>query len=144
MALKSVSHPNVVSYIDDGEFIDNGVKYLYVVMDYVDGQDLAHYIQSTDTSPDEAIVIFKDILSGVEAIHKRNIVHRDLKPANIYITSTGQIKILDFGLSKLIDFTSITSTGAEIGSPLYMSPEQVKDGKMLIIVPIIMRWVLFF
>lgn len=129
MALKSVSHPNVVSYIGDGEFVDNSVKYLYVIMDYVDGQDLAHYIQAANFSPDEATAIFKDILTGVEAIHAQHIVHRDLKPANIYITNSGQIKILDFGLSKLIDFTSITSTGAEIGSPLYMSPEQVKDGK---------------
>ena len=128
-ALKSVSHPNVVSYVDDGEFVDNGVKYLYVIMDYVDGQDLAHYIQTVNISTDAATAIFKDIINGVDAIHAQHIVHRDLKPANIYITKTGQIKILDFGLSKLIDFTSITSTGAEIGSPLYMSPEQVQDGK---------------
>lgn len=128
-ALKSVAHPNVVSYVDDGEFFDNGVKYLYVIMDYVDGQDLAQYIKNSSISEEEATAIFKDILSGVNAIHAQHIVHRDLKPANIYITQNGQIKILDFGLSKLIDFTSITSTGAEIGSPLYMSPEQVKDGK---------------
>lgn len=129
IALKSVSHPNVVSYIDDGEFIDNGVKYLYVIMDYVDGQDLKHFINNNSLNSEEAINIFKDILNGVNAIHAQHIVHRDLKPANIYVTQNGQIKILDFGLSKLIDFTSITSTGAEIGSPLYMSPEQVKDGK---------------
>lgn len=128
-ALKSVSHPNVVSYIDDGEFFDNGVKYLYVIMDYVEGEDLSNYIKNTNISPEEATTIFKEILSGVNAIHAQHIVHRDLKPANIYISKNGQIKILDFGLSKLIDFTSITSTGAEIGSPLYMSPEQVKDGK---------------
>lgn len=129
MALKSVSHLNVVSYIDDGEFIDNSVKYLYVIMDFVDGQDLAHFITNNTLSAEYATTIFKDILSGVEAIHSQHIIHRDLKPANIYITQDSQIKILDFGLSKLIDFTSITSTGAEIGSPLYMSPEQVRDGK---------------
>lgn len=128
-ALKSVNHPNVVSYVDDGEFIDNGVKYLYVVMDYVDGEDLSQYIKNNDISIDKSVSIFTDILHGVNAIHVQHIVHRDLKPANIYITKTGEVKILDFGLSKLIDFTSITSTGAEIGSPLYMSPEQVKDGK---------------
>lgn len=128
-ALKSVSHPNVVTYVDDGEFIDNDVKYLYVIMDYVNGQDLAQYTQKNALTIEEAIAIFKEILNGVEAIHTQHIVHRDLKPANIYITQNGKIKILDFGLSKLIDFTSITSTGAEIGSPLYMSPEQVKDGK---------------
>lgn len=128
-ALKSVNHPNVVSYVDDGEFVDNGVKYLYVIMDYVDGVDLSQYIKTYNTDFKKAISIFISILQGVDAIHKQHIVHRDLKPANIYITQNGDVKILDFGLSKLIDFTSITSTGAEIGSPLYMSPEQVKDGK---------------
>lgn len=128
-ALKSVSHPNVVSYVDDGEFVDNGVKYLYVVMDYVDGTDLSKFIQNNNLEVKDAISIFINILNGVEAIHKQHIVHRDLKPANIYITQDRNIKILDFGLSKLIDFTSITSTGAEIGSPLYMSPEQVRDSK---------------
>lgn len=128
-ALKSVNHPNVVSYIDDGEFVDNGVRYLYVVMDYVDGRDLSQYIKNSDFDVKDAISIFINILNGVDAIHNQHIIHRDLKPANIYITENGDIKILDFGLSKLIDFTSITSTGAEIGSPLYMSPEQVKDGK---------------
>ena len=128
-ALKSVNHKNVVSYINDGEFIDNGVKYLYVIMDYVNGEDLSQYIKNNTLSIDTAIPIFISILHGVNAIHEQHIVHRDLKPANIYITQTGEIKILDFGLSKLIDFTSITSTGAEIGSPLYMSPEQVRDGK---------------
>lgn len=128
-ALKSVKHPNVVSYIGDGAFTDNGVKYLYVVMDYIDGEDLSKFIAQNNIGIAEAISIFINIVNGVNAIHKQNIIHRDLKPANIYITHTGEIKILDFGLSKLIDFTSITSTGAEIGSPLYMSPEQIKDSK---------------
>jgi len=128
-ALKAVNHPNVVSYVDDGSFIDNGVNYLYVVMDYVDGEDLSKYIINHTLTTDQAVSIFKSIVMGVNAIHEQRIVHRDLKPANIYITLDGKVKILDFGLSKLIDFTSITSTGAEIGSPLYMSPEQVKDGK---------------
>ena len=129
IALKSVSHPNVVSYVDDGVFDYNGVKYLYVIMDYVDGQDLSKYIQANTLSIEKSTEIFKSILLGVRAIHEQHIVHRDLKPENIYITKNNEVKILDFGLSKLIDFTSITSTGAEIGSPLYMSPEQVRDGK---------------
>ena len=121
-ALKSVNHPNVVSYVDDGSFTSNGVKYLYVVMDYLEGQDLQNYIATHDLSVKDALSIFQCIVNGVDAIHSQHIVHRDLKPANIYVTSQGVVKILDFGLSKLIDFTSITSTGAEIGSPLYMSP----------------------
>ena len=128
-ALKSVNHPNVVSYVDDGSFTDNGVEYFYVVMDYIEGEDLQTYIANHDLSVKDVLFIFQCIADGVDAIHSQHIVHRDLKPANIYVTSQGEVKILDFGLSKLIDFTSITSTGAEIGSPLYMSPEQVKDSK---------------
>lgn len=128
-ALKYVNDPSVVAYVDDGSYIDNSIKYFYVVMDYVDGQELREYLKTNTPTVDEAINIFKKILSGIVAIHKNNIIHRDLKPANIYIMKDINIKILDFGLSKLIDFTSITSTGAEIGSPLYMSPEQIKDSK---------------
>lgn len=128
-ALKAVNHPNVVSYVDHGSFDDAGIEYLYVVMDYVAGENLKDYSLKNVISSAQAVSIFKSILSGVKAIHEQHIIHRDLKPANIYITYDGQIKILDFGLSKLIDFTSITSTGAEIGSPLYMSPEQIKDSK---------------
>ena len=128
-ALKSVKHENVVSYVDDGIFFENEIKYIYVIMDYVAGKDLKDIIETKNLSIEEAVRLFKEILEGVNAIHAKHIVHRDLKPANIYLTNLGGIKILDFGLSKLIDFTSITSTGAEIGSPLYMSPEQVKDGK---------------
>ena len=128
-ALKSVNHPNVVSYVDDGTFNDHGVQYLYVVMDYLEGQDLQSYAKGHDLDERDVLTIFRCIIAGVDAIHAQHIIHRDLKPANIYITNQGEIKILDFGLSKLIDFTSITSTGAEIGSPLYMSPEQVRDSK---------------
>ena len=128
-ALKIVNHPNVVSYIDEGVFEENGLKYVFVVMDYIDGVDLKKYIEKYTFSVNEAVSIFREIMSGVSAIHEKHIVHRDLKPENIYITSNKAIKILDFGLSKFIDFTSITSTGTQIGSPLYMSPEQIKDSK---------------
>ena len=131
-ALKAVSHPNVVSYIDDGTYTENNVKYIFVIMDYVDGEDLKKFIDKNDITEQKALMLFRKILEGVNAIHAQHIVHRDLKPANIYLTKQGEIKILDFGLSKLIDFTSITSTGAEIGSPLYMSPEQIRDSKNII------------
>lgn len=127
--LKRVNHPNVIKYIDDGRFIDNGNEYIFVVMDYADGIDLKSYLEKKTLTIEEALSIFKELIKALDAIHNEDIVHRDLKPENIYITKENGIKILDFGLSKLIDFTSITSTGTEIGSPLYMSPEQVADGK---------------
>lgn len=128
-ALKIVNHPNVVSYVDEGLYDDNGSKYVYVVMDYVDGENLKDYASNHNLDIPQIINIFKNILNGINAIHLKHIIHRDLKPDNIYITQKGEIKILDFGLSKLIDYSSITSTGATIGSPLYMSPEQLKDSK---------------
>lgn len=128
-ALKLVNSPQVVKYIDDGNFIDNGWQYYYVVMDYVDGDDLETILRAQSLSIDNSINIFSSILKGISAIHSANLIHRDLKPANIYLLKDGSVKILDFGLSKLIDFTSITNTGDVLGTPLYMAPEQISDSK---------------
>lgn len=128
-ALKLVNSKHVVKYIDDGNFIDNNWKYYYVVMDYVDGGDLETVLKTQSLSVDDSIRIFMSILEGISAIHNANLIHRDLKPANIYLLKNGEVKILDFGLSKLIDFTSITSTGDTLGTPLYMAPEQISDSK---------------
>lgn len=128
-ALKVVNSKFVVKYIADGSFIDNKWKYFYVVMDYVEGEDLENVLKKQTFSEDEAKAIFVSILHGIEDIHKAHLIHRDLKPANIYLLRDGSVKILDFGLSKLIDFTSITNTGDQLGTPLYMSPEQISDSK---------------
>ena len=128
-ALKMIDSDYVVKYISHGTFIENSWKYFYVVMDYVDGEDLESILKNGNLSEIESISIFKSILYGIDAIHKQNLIHRDLKPANIYITDNKKVKILDFGISKLIDFTSITNTGDRWGTPLYMSPEQISDSK---------------
>ena len=128
-ALKLVNSKHVVKYIDEGNFIDNNWQYYYVVMDYIDGDDLETILKLRSLSVDDSIRIFISILEGISAIHNANLIHRDLKPANIYLLKNGEVKILDFGLSKLIDFTSITSTGDILGTPLYMAPEQISDSK---------------
>jgi serine/threonine-protein kinase len=128
-ALKIVEHENVIKMIDEGIFEDNSQSYVYVVMEYLDGVDLKEYLYSNELKLEDIDGLFRQIIEGLDAVHKRNIVHRDLKPQNIFIANDGKIKLLDFGLSKLIDFTSITSTGDTIGSPVYMSPEQVMDSK---------------
>lgn len=130
-ALKEVDHPNVIKLVDQGIFNSNYQSYVFIIMEYLEGTDLKAKIDKEDLDFNEIKGIFNQILDGIDAIHRSNIIHRDLKPHNIYITNEGQVKILDFGLSKLIDFTSITSAGAEIGSPLYMSPEQIKDIKSI-------------
>ncbi|MDE7266161.1 MAG: serine/threonine protein kinase [Lachnospiraceae bacterium] len=128
-ALKKVHSDYVAGYIDDGSFWDNGWEYIYVVMDFVEGQDLETVMNNRKIETDEAMKIFGQILDGIESIHAQKLIHRDLKPANIYLLDNGDIKILDFGLSKLIDYTSITNTGDQLGTPLYMSPEQISDSK---------------
>lgn len=130
-ALKGVDHPNVIKIVNHGEFKSNNQSYIYIIMEYLEGVDLKDKVDKENLELNEIIQIFVQILDGLDAIHQSNIIHRDIKPHNIYVTNEGQVKILDFGLSKLIDFTSITSTGAEIGSPLYMSPEQIKDIKSI-------------
>lgn len=128
-ALKKVKSEYVAGYVDDGIFTDNGWEYIYVIMDFVEGQDLSKIMKTRTFGVDEALNIFNQVLSGIESIHSQKLIHRDLKPANIYMLDNGNIKILDFGLSKLIDYSSITNTGDQLGTPLYMSPEQISDSK---------------
>lgn len=128
--LKRVKHKNTINYITDGTFENNNQKYIYVIMEQAKGVELKHYIDKNTLTLDEIILIITQILEALDCIHKNNIIHRDLKPQNIFIDENNKIiKVLDYGLSKIIDFTSITSTGVSIGSPMYMSPEQVRDSK---------------
>lgn len=128
-AMIMVNHENVIKLIDNGIVSGNENKYVYIVMEYVDGYTLEEIIKSKKLDLDEIDYIFMQIAKGLDAIHANGIVHRDLKPQNILITKDKKIKLLDFGLSKLIDFTSLTSTGNTIGSPRYMSPEQILASK---------------
>lgn len=134
--MKSVSHPNLIKYIDDFKEIIAGVPSYFLVMEYAEGTNLRKLLTHKELTENETITIFSKILDGIEALHSirgidddKGIIHRDLKPENIIINNNGDVKILDYGLSKIIDYTSITSTGEVMGSPIYMSPEQVKGSK---------------
>lgn len=132
--LKNVKSENLIQYEEDFYFKNEfGIMEYVIVMEYFEGITLRNFLK-TDTSLDTLIHIFVDILNGVKDLHNtiienEGIVHRDLKPDNIMVDKNLNVKIIDYGLSKIIDFSSITSTGAQIGSPLYMSPEQLKDSK---------------
>jgi len=129
-ALKRINHKNVVKVFDSGSFTELDVTYMYVVMEFLDGNNLKEILSSQgEISLEQCCDYGVQILDGLDAIHKNMIVHRDLKPENVFLTNDNTIKIVDFGLSKIIDFSSITTTGAQIGSPLYMSPEQIRDSK---------------
>ena len=132
--LKNVKGKNLIQYQEDFYFENEfGVIEYVIVMEYFEGITLRNFLR-TDTPLETLIHIFVDILNGVKELHNtiiesEGIIHRDLKPDNIMIDDKMNVKIIDYGLSKIIDFSSITSTGTQIGSPLYMSPEQLKDSK---------------
>lgn len=137
--MKSVSHKFLVEYVDDFVIEDESGKNYFLVMSFIDGDNLRTILKREDTLPEkESIRLFKQILEGLDYLHNHQgcdddtgIIHRDLKPENIIVQNDGQIKIVDFGISKVIDFTSLTSTGEIFGTGPYMSPEQITDSKHL-------------
>ncbi|MCW3981539.1 MAG: protein kinase, partial [Candidatus Bathyarchaeota archaeon] len=105
---------------------------IYLVLEYVPGQTLAERITKKPLKLQEALTIALQIAEAVAAAHEHDVIHRDLKPGNIKITEEGKVKVLDFGLAKVIggegmdQKTTITEPGRVIGTPAYMSPEQAR------------------
>jgi predicted Ser/Thr protein kinase len=121
-ALARLSHPGVVQVYEVGEV--EGTP--FIAMEYVPGGSLAKRIRASDRpSPTDAAKMMAEVASAVAAAHDKNILHRDLKPGNILLTEAGRPKLSDFGLAALIDETArMTNTGALLGTPAFMSPEQ--------------------
>nr|WP_314276835.1 Stk1 family PASTA domain-containing Ser/Thr kinase [uncultured Peptostreptococcus sp.] len=127
-AVASLSHPNIVNVYDVGE--DGKVH--YIVMEYVDGQNLKEIIQDEGfLEKYTALDIAKQIARALSAAHRNGIIHRDIKPHNILISKDGrQVKVADFGIAKAVSSSTMTNMGSVIGSVHYISPEQAK-GKHL-------------
>ncbi len=132
-AVARLNHPNILAIHDFGT--DDDVP--YAVMELLEGQTLREVINGGGVTPGRAVEYARAITEGLAAAHDKGIVHRDLKPENIFLTGDGRIKILDFGLAKLVlpeqDFTSEmptapleTTPGSLLGTLAYMSPEQVR------------------
>lgn len=129
-AVASISHPNVVSVFSVGE-LENGVPYL--VMQYVEGRTLSERLEEDGPLDARTAKRFLgEVSSALAAAHKRGIIHRDIKPANILCDDdTGRALVTDFGIAAVLergderDATRITHTGMAIGTPAYMSPEQL-------------------
>jgi serine/threonine protein kinase len=119
-----LDHPNIVPVYD---YFTIGSS-CYLVMQYVDGINLAGIIERSGTlEPDVAALICHEICTAVGYAHKSEIIHRDIKPTNVLISNEGVVKITDFGVARGKTHPHLTSTGAVIGTPYYMSPEQA-DG----------------
>ncbi len=122
-AAAAVSHPNVVQVFDAGQ--DGDLR--YIVMEWVDGGDLAHLIRERAPLPlEEAVRITADILRGLAAIHQAGIVHRDVKPANVLIDRQGRAKLTDFGIARRSDDPTLTGPVELLGTAAYVAPERVR------------------
>ncbi len=124
-AAGALNHPNIVTIYDAGE--QEGL--FYIAMEYIEGQTLHSLLLEKHVLPVEQLIqITRQVCAGLNYAHARHVVHRDIKPANMMITADGTVKIMDFGIAKAGG--GVTSTGQVLGTPNYMSPEQVK-GKPL-------------
>ncbi|MBK7000898.1 MAG: protein kinase [Rhodoferax sp.] len=119
-----LQHPNIVSVYDANR--DHDIAYL--VMEFIDGEDLKHHLdQGKRFSLEQTVAIMHDLLSALDYAHKQHIVHRDIKPANLLIEPSGRIKLTDFGVARIQDSGEATRTrGTMVGTLKYMSPEQVQ------------------
>ncbi len=124
-AASALDHPNIANVHDIGE--EEGE--LFIVMALYEGETLQQRLAKGRLAIDEAVAILRQVALGLEAAHRAGIVHRDIKPANVLLTSGGTVKILDFGLAKLVSDSqaqAMTQAGQAMGTVLYMSPEQLR------------------
>ncbi len=120
---RRLSHRSIVRIHDIGE--EMGRK--YISMEYVDGTNLKDMLRKSGKLPYKSLVLYmRQICQALSYAHSIGIIHRDIKPANIMITRDDQLKITDFGIAKIMESTEATLAGMVIGTPLYMSPEQVE------------------
>ncbi len=134
-AASRLSHPNIVAVYDVGKTSDD---LPYIVTELLEGHTLSRFLHDKRLSPTKALQIAVQIARGLACAHDRGIIHRDLKPSNIFVTDDGHVKILDFGLAKLVQaewqkaggeddtISALSTPGVVIGSVGYMSPEQLR------------------
>jgi serine/threonine-protein kinase len=124
------SHPNLVQ-VHDMELQGN-INYL--VLEFIRGRSLRDWMNQAEIPPPQVFAIMHGILQALDYAHRHAIVHRDMKPENVLISDEGMVKVADFGIARLLDDTGIggtaTKTGTTVGTPQYMSPEQVASSKV--------------
>src|SRR6266853_86788 len=118
-----LAHPNIVVVYDAGE--ENGIY--YITMELIEGKSLQALLDSGHSFPVPRVLrIMEQTCSALQFAHERNIIHRDIKPANLMLTADDTVKVTDFGTAKILQFGTVQQTAHVMGTPSYMSPEQVK------------------
>jgi len=124
-AASAIQHPNICTIYDIDQTESN---LMYIVMALYEGETLKDRLDRGEIPPDEFIGIIRQITAGLREAHRLGIIHRDIKPANIFLTTNGDVKILDFGLARIMGSTRLTRTGTSMGTIVYSSPEQMLGG----------------
>jgi TolB-like protein/predicted Ser/Thr protein kinase len=120
---REVTHRNVVRIFDMGQADDTR----FISMEFIEGTNLHALLKERGALPsEEAIEIVEQVCLALDAAHQQGVVHRDLKPANIMLEPDGRVVVMDFGIARSLESSGMTQTGALLGTPDYMSPEQVK------------------
>src|SRR5690242_9238275 len=115
-------HPNIIGVYEYGE----ADEIAYIAMEYVDGIGLREYLnRKARFDLTQIVAIVNQLLAALEYAHAKGVVHRDIKPANLILTSTGALKVADFGIAR-VDASNLTMTGMVLGTPSYMAPEQCR------------------
>ena len=121
-AASALEHPNICTIHEIDETPEGEV---FLTMAFYEGATLKHKIQHGQIALSDALDYTAQILRGLAKAHQSGFVHRDIKPANLMVTNDGVVKILDFGLAKLVGFSDLTKTGVAVGTAMYMAPEQL-------------------
>ncbi len=125
-AISSLEHSNILKIYD---FSGQSSKKMWIVTEIIKGHNLSEFVENFTNGKLNYYVsgnIVREVCKALQLAHQKNIVHRDVKPENVMVTSKGEIKLMDFGIAKGVDSNSATQTGTFMGSPSYMSPEQVR------------------
>ncbi len=128
-AAAKLQHPNIVTIYELGNFGRKDKP--YIVMEYLEGSDLTSFIGGEHPMAfGEALDVAAQLCRALDFAHQHDVVHRDVKPSNIRLLDDGRVKIMDFGIARIEGGDQITRSGVMVGTPHYMSPEQIKGGKI--------------